>query len=141
MRKKTVLQYYQIICFLLFFSAGFDHSQSNIDLNVVRLCFQVFLPNEHGRVTKVVPPVCSHAIHDKSKLWVKLCVVIELVVRLSHQNQNWVKFWPHLKKMSLQLHDPFSQANDIFNFRHMGVVVFTKKDPPSFETPSIRIHV
>lgn len=47
------------------FQTGFDHSQSNIDLNVVRLCFQVFLPNQQGRVTKVVPPVCSHAIHDK----------------------------------------------------------------------------
>lgn len=47
------------------YQTGFDHSQSNIDLNVVRLCFQVFLPNDQGRVTKVVPPVCSHAIHDK----------------------------------------------------------------------------
>jgi len=47
------------------YQTGFDHSQSNIDLNVVRLCFQVFLPNDAGRVTKVVPPVCSHAIHDK----------------------------------------------------------------------------
>lgn len=48
-------------------SAGFDHAQSNIDLNVVRLCFQVFLPNEQGKVTRVVPPVVSQAIHDKSK--------------------------------------------------------------------------
>ncbi|GFO11973.1 transcription factor rel/NF-kappab [Plakobranchus ocellatus] len=47
------------------YQTGFDHAQSNIDLNVVRLCFQVFLPNEQGKVTRVVPPVCSHAIHDK----------------------------------------------------------------------------
>lgn len=47
------------------FQTGFDHAQSNIDLNVVRLCFQVFLPNDQGKVTRVVPPVCSHAIHDK----------------------------------------------------------------------------
>ncbi|RUS74561.1 hypothetical protein EGW08_017667 [Elysia chlorotica] len=47
------------------FQTGFEHAQSNIDLNVVRLCFQVFLPNEQGKVTRVVPPVCSHAIHDK----------------------------------------------------------------------------
>lgn len=47
------------------YQTGFEHAQSNIDLNVVRLCFQVFLPNDQGRVTRVVPPVCSHAIHDK----------------------------------------------------------------------------
>ncbi|KAK6998444.1 nuclear factor-kappa B [Biomphalaria glabrata] len=47
------------------YQTGFDHAQSNIDLNVVRLCFQVFLPNEQGKVTRVVPPVCSHPIHDK----------------------------------------------------------------------------
>ncbi|XP_059143365.1 putative transcription factor p65 homolog isoform X2 [Physella acuta] len=47
------------------YQTGFEHAQTNIDLNVVRLCFQVFLPNEQGKVTRVVPPVCSHAIHDK----------------------------------------------------------------------------
>ncbi|CAG5133522.1 unnamed protein product [Candidula unifasciata] len=47
------------------FQTGFDHAQSNIDLNVVRLCFQVFLPNEHGKVTRVVTPVVSQPIHDK----------------------------------------------------------------------------
>ncbi|BFZ06799.1 hypothetical protein BsWGS_09838 [Bradybaena similaris] len=47
------------------FQTGFDHVQSNIDLNVVRLCFQVFLPNEQGKITRVVPPVVSQAIHDK----------------------------------------------------------------------------
>ncbi|CAG5132534.1 unnamed protein product, partial [Candidula unifasciata] len=47
------------------FQTGFEHIQSNIDLNVVRLCFQVFLPNEQGKITRVVPPVVSQAIHDK----------------------------------------------------------------------------
>ncbi|BFZ11484.1 hypothetical protein BsWGS_14523 [Bradybaena similaris] len=47
------------------YQTGFDHAQSNIDLNVVRLCFQVFLPNEQGKVTRVVPPVVSQPIHDK----------------------------------------------------------------------------
>ena len=37
-----------------------------MDLNVVRLCFQVFLPDEHGKITRVVPPVVSQPIHDKS---------------------------------------------------------------------------
>ena len=39
-----------------------------MDLNVVRLCFQVFLPDEHGKITRIVPPVVSQPIHDKSKL-------------------------------------------------------------------------
>uniref|UniRef100_A0A0B6ZMJ5 RHD domain-containing protein n=1 Tax=Arion vulgaris TaxID=1028688 RepID=A0A0B6ZMJ5_9EUPU len=47
------------------FQTGFEHAQSNIDLNIVRLCFQVFLPNEQGKVTRVVPPVVSQPIHDK----------------------------------------------------------------------------
>ena len=38
-----------------------------MDLNVVRLCFQVFLPDEHGKITRIVPPVVSQPIHDKSK--------------------------------------------------------------------------
>jgi hypothetical protein len=52
---------------LFFFPGGFDHVASNIDLNVVRLCFQVFLPDATGKVTRVVPPVASHPIHDKSE--------------------------------------------------------------------------
>ena len=52
---------------LLLLAAGFDHASSNIDLNVVRLCFQVFLPDANGKVTRVVPPVSSLPIHDKSK--------------------------------------------------------------------------
>ncbi|XP_004867296.1 proto-oncogene c-Rel isoform X1 [Heterocephalus glaber] len=34
------------------------------DLNVVRLCFQVFLPGEHGNLTTVLPPVVSNPIYD-----------------------------------------------------------------------------
>ncbi|PVD25976.1 hypothetical protein C0Q70_13643 [Pomacea canaliculata] len=50
------------------YQTGFDHASSNIDLNVVRLCFQVFLPDASGQVTRVVPPVSSHPIHDKKAL-------------------------------------------------------------------------
>ena len=49
------------------FTAGFKHKGQNIDLNVVRLCFQVFLPDEQGKITRIVQPVVSQAIHDKSK--------------------------------------------------------------------------
>ncbi|XP_027678123.1 proto-oncogene c-Rel isoform X1 [Chelonia mydas] len=34
------------------------------DLNVVRLCFQVFLPDEHGSCTLPLPPVISNPIYD-----------------------------------------------------------------------------
>lgn len=49
------------------FTAGFKHKGQNIDLNVVRLCFQVFLPDDQGKITRIVQPVVSQAIHDKSK--------------------------------------------------------------------------
>lgn len=52
------------------FQSGFKHmaKANNIDLNVVRLCFQVFLPDENGKITRIVPPVVSHPIHDKKSL-------------------------------------------------------------------------
>ncbi|KAL4237781.1 hypothetical protein ACF0H5_002493 [Mactra antiquata] len=50
------------------FQTGFKHKGQNIDLNVVRLCFQVFLPDEQGKITRIVPPVVSQAIHDKKAL-------------------------------------------------------------------------
>ncbi|XP_054584457.1 proto-oncogene c-Rel isoform X2 [Eptesicus fuscus] len=34
------------------------------DLNVVRLCFQVFLYDEHGNLTTTLPPVVSNPIYD-----------------------------------------------------------------------------
>ncbi|XP_067900977.1 proto-oncogene c-Rel [Heterodontus francisci] len=34
------------------------------DLNVVRLCFQVFLPDEHGSFSRALPPVVSNPIYD-----------------------------------------------------------------------------
>jgi len=47
---------------------GFDHMNSPqaIDLNAVRLCFQVFLENSNspGKYTVPLPPVCSKPIFD-----------------------------------------------------------------------------
>ena len=54
-----------------YFTAGFRHKGASMDLNVVRLCFQVFLPDEHGKITRIVPPVVSQPIHDKSKWTLK----------------------------------------------------------------------
>eukprot|EP00090_Calanus_glacialis_P002484 TRINITY_DN11868_c0_g1_i1.p1 TRINITY_DN11868_c0_g1~~TRINITY_DN11868_c0_g1_i1.p1 ORF type:complete len:674 (-),score=165.55 TRINITY_DN11868_c0_g1_i1:224-2245(-) len=47
---------------------GFGHAESSgsIDLNAVKLCFQVFLenPSTPGKYTVVLPPVCSKPIFD-----------------------------------------------------------------------------
>lgn len=40
------------------------------DLNVVRLCFQVFLPDEHGNLTMALPPVVSNPIYDNRKYFI-----------------------------------------------------------------------
>ncbi|XP_046555158.1 putative transcription factor p65 homolog [Haliotis rubra] len=50
------------------FQTGFNHGIGQIDLNVVRLCFQVFLPDASGKITRVVPPVVSQLIHDKKSV-------------------------------------------------------------------------
>nr|XP_022332457.1 putative transcription factor p65 homolog [Crassostrea virginica] len=52
------------------FQSGFKHLNkiNSIDLNVVRLCFQVFLPDENGKITRIVPPVVSQCIHDKKAM-------------------------------------------------------------------------
>merc|ERR1711892_307175 len=50
------------------FRQGFSHAESSgsIDLNAVKLCFQVFLenPNTPGKYTVILPPVCSKPIFD-----------------------------------------------------------------------------
>ena len=54
-----------------FLLAGFSHKTStqNIDLNCVRLAFQVFLEgNEKGAFTFALKPVVSDPIYDRSKL-------------------------------------------------------------------------
>ena len=53
------------------FAAGFSHKTNpqNIDLNCIRLAFQVFLEgNEKGAFTFALKPVISDPIYDKSKL-------------------------------------------------------------------------
>jgi len=50
------------------FRQGFKHMEnpSSIDLNAVKLCFQVFLenPDTPGKYTIILPPVCSTSIFD-----------------------------------------------------------------------------
>ena len=52
-------------CFFFLDSSKLD--QSTIDLTVVRLCFQVFLPDNHHRFQRHVPAVVSQCIFDKSE--------------------------------------------------------------------------
>jgi len=47
-------------------TAGYFRNVSNIDLNAVRLCFQVFLPDANKKFTHIVQPVVSQPIIDKS---------------------------------------------------------------------------
>ncbi|XP_050405370.2 putative transcription factor p65 homolog [Patella vulgata] len=50
------------------FQTGFEFNNVSSEMNAVRLCFQVFLPDSNGKITKVLQPVVSHAIHDKKAL-------------------------------------------------------------------------
>ncbi|KAL9925841.1 embryonic polarity protein dorsal-like isoform 1-T9 [Glossina fuscipes fuscipes] len=53
------------------FKTGFQHrfQPSGIDLNSVRLCFQVFMEGEQkGRFTQPLPPVVSEPIYDKKAM-------------------------------------------------------------------------
>lgn len=61
------------------FSEGFAHRSqpTGIDLNAVRLCFQVFLEGpEPNTYTRALAPVVSDPIYDKSKYFfcVRICV-------------------------------------------------------------------
>ncbi|OTF73464.1 embryonic polarity protein dorsal-like protein, partial [Euroglyphus maynei] len=63
------------------FRTGFAHrtQASSIDLNCLRLCFQVFIEGpEKGKFTVQLPPVVSDAIYDK-KAMAEL-----IIVKLSH---------------------------------------------------------
>ena len=58
-----------MICIVLV-AAGFAHKENpqSIDLNSLRLCFQVFLEgSEKGAFTFALKPVVSDPIFDKSK--------------------------------------------------------------------------
>ena len=47
-------------------AAGYFRNVNNIDLNAVRLCFQVFLPDANKKFTHIVQPIVSQPIIDKS---------------------------------------------------------------------------
>ena len=53
--------------FLLFSPGGYYENINNIDLGQVRLAFQAFLPDDSGKYNRIVPPVYSQLIYDKSE--------------------------------------------------------------------------
>ena len=56
------------------YKTGFDHLQSSVNLNAIRLCFQVFLTLPGLAQPIVVPPVVSNVIRDR-KAHGDLCIV------------------------------------------------------------------
>jgi len=48
-------------------TAGHDIDTQRIDLTAVRLCFQVFLPGPDHKFTRVLKPVVTREIIDKSE--------------------------------------------------------------------------
>jgi len=81
------------------FTAGYFRNVSNIDLNSVRLCFQVFLPDANKKFTHIVQPVVSQPIIDKSLF-------------LNH-------FLVTFKKYIVVIHYQLGTTNfSIFPFRH-----------------------
>ena len=66
--------------------AGFSHKNQpqTIDLNVVRLCFQVFLEGaQKGKFTLALKPIVSDPVYDKSELTMEkfLTFIINLCLR------------------------------------------------------------
>ena len=49
---------------------GDERSAIDVDLNIVRLCFEAFLPDHNGNFTQKLKPVVSNPIYDKSKHFV-----------------------------------------------------------------------
>lgn len=69
-----------MFCDIFSFAAGFAHRNqpTSIDLNAVRLCFQVFLEGEKGKFTVQLDPVVSEPIYDKKAM------SDLVIVKLSH---------------------------------------------------------
>lgn len=51
------------------------------DLNVVRLCIQVFLQDENGQYTRSLNPIVTNPIYDNSEWLSFVCVHTDVNVR------------------------------------------------------------
>lgn len=61
--------------------AGFEFKRDSVDLNSVRLCFQVFLEgSQKGKFNVPLPPVVSDPIFDKSTFDYILYPVFKILI-------------------------------------------------------------
>ena len=51
-----------------------------MNLSVVRLCFQAYLPDEKGNFTKPLDPAISNQVYDSSKY---MCTIIVFIFAFS----------------------------------------------------------
>ena len=45
-----------------------EKQKNSMNLSVVRLCFQAYLPDDNGCFTKALPPCFSRSVYDSSKI-------------------------------------------------------------------------
>lgn len=56
------------VCFVSTVSREQLLQTEEYDLNVVRLCFQIYLQDETGMYNTMLPPIVSNPIYDNSEL-------------------------------------------------------------------------
>ena len=72
-----------------------DHTAIDVDLNVVRLCFEAFLPDQNENYSQALQPVVSNPIFDKSKQDFKIfCFIlcIYLFIKCTRRYRLWNAF-------------------------------------------------
>lgn len=70
------------------------HNIDEYDLNVVRLCFQAFLPDEHGNYTLALPPLISNPIYDNSKYQPsQMCIFFFFLFSFAWEEKCQASFW------------------------------------------------
>ena len=72
------------------------YSDKNHDLTTVRLCFQAFLPDQNGKFCRIVKPVVSNKIYDKSKFTGDLDVNLSVVQCMCKRGCSYCKNGGHL---------------------------------------------
>ena len=98
--KPKCTQFYEKWWFRNFspLAAGFSHKDNpqSLDLNCVRLCFQVFLEgNEKGAFTFALKPVVSDPIYDKSELFSFHPMKSVLMMRKLNRGKDGIVDMPH----------------------------------------------
>ena len=98
--KPKWTQFYEKWWFRYFsrLAAGFSHKDNpqSLDLNCVRLCFQVFLEgNEKGAFTFALKPVVSDPIYDKSEWFSFNPMKSVLMMRKLNRGKDGIIDMPH----------------------------------------------